>query len=1045
MRLAALFQNFISIALVALCFLSSASASDVGAGMEHNVVLKADGTVWSWGENYSGQLGNGSNVSSAHPVQVSLLDDVVEISVGGYHTLALKGDGTVWAWGNNRKGQIGDGTVENSAYPVEVTGLGSVVSIDAGMYHSMALTREGLVWVWGGNSNGQLGNGSFEKSPVPLLVNSISAVKEIIAGDWSSYALDNNDAVWLWGHSSYGEPHISTTASTLVSATALYVDWQDIIFSESNAQEIMLPDQSVVVVSQGIEHSLMLRPDGVILESGFEDYYTEADAIPIQTSGGLPGAKEVKWTGAVTMDLTPQLATGEGAKWRVGGHWYSSGDKAYLVEGTHTIEFGSGDGWLAPTPLTVDVVRGSDVTLSANFVASLGSLSITLDPVLDLSNQAKWRIRDGVWKNSGDVLTGLEAGEYWVEFLDVSDWRAPEALLVNIVTNETVSVNAEYKQQKGVVIVNLRPNDVVPLGSKWRVDGGRWFTGEAAIVELDPGSYSLEFSDVDGWQTPAPVSIDVDEHGLAVTAQYTQAGTGAAAAFVGSGVGPFVAQTEPTPDPVTVEEPVVIVVPNPAPVDEPPVVHVPDPVTPPVLVEEPVVAPSPVVDPLIDPLVDQPSEPLPTFAVARHIDVDTVATEVLEKGIYKAATIEYVGAASFYTLDVVHGRKYLFRSAAEGAVQVSFYDTSGQLNRTYAAQEGQVFNFAWIAPETERYFIKVEFNDGWSTGPIQLSHSERGVRNDFNSDGESDVLGRDEHDALSLLYMEQGKFGGSVFTEYQVNRSLSEGWEIKLLDDFDGDLDTDILWRASSGHTAIWLMDGERLDEGSGLTSEYVSAQAGSWDVVDSGDFNGDGKADLLWRHKTSGQYALWMMDGVNVLNESGLLPNQAGGVAGWQVDDIGDFNGDGRSDLLWRHMLNGQIAVWFMDGLNTLDNSGLVTDHFVSHESHWQVVAVDDFDADGKSDVLWHNSREGYLYIWFMDGTSVASSDYVTNYVDPNSVWNLVQVGDYNGDGKADLLWQGNESKQLYTWLMSGIHPIGDIETVTDGADLGKWKVLGK
>lgn len=161
--------------------------SAISAGPYHNLALKSDRTVRAWGYNAAGQLGNGVSGSGAEshtPVQVlgadgiGFLDDVVAISAGGNHSLALKSDGTVWAWGWNSRGQLGNGTTMGSNTAVQVCGMGgagylsNIVEISAGYEHSIALRSDGVVWAWGCNTNGEFGNGTITRSttPVPSLM-----------------------------------------------------------------------------------------------------------------------------------------------------------------------------------------------------------------------------------------------------------------------------------------------------------------------------------------------------------------------------------------------------------------------------------------------------------------------------------------------------------------------------------------------------------------------------------------------------------------------------------------------------------------------------------------------------------------------------------------------------------------------------------------------------------------------------------------------------------------------------------------------------------
>ena len=121
----------------------------IAGGDSHSLALKSDGTVWAWGYNGCGQLGDGSTTNRLTPVQVSGLTGVVAIAGGGSHSLALKSDGTVWAWGCNDYGQLGDGTTTNRLTPVQVSGLTGVVAIAGGGAHSLALKSDGTVWAWG--------------------------------------------------------------------------------------------------------------------------------------------------------------------------------------------------------------------------------------------------------------------------------------------------------------------------------------------------------------------------------------------------------------------------------------------------------------------------------------------------------------------------------------------------------------------------------------------------------------------------------------------------------------------------------------------------------------------------------------------------------------------------------------------------------------------------------------------------------------------------------------------------------------------------------
>ena len=176
------FLIVLSIVSIALSGVSSAQTkvTAVGGGEIHSAALKEDGTVWTWGENSLGQLGNGTvgfPASSNKPVQVKdpadqtgYLTGVIAIACGDYNTMALKADGTVFSWGANNAGQLGNGTTVNKTLPVQVSGLSDVIAIDCGNGHSLAVKSDGTAWAWGGNWGGQLGDGTTVQRNTPVII-----------------------------------------------------------------------------------------------------------------------------------------------------------------------------------------------------------------------------------------------------------------------------------------------------------------------------------------------------------------------------------------------------------------------------------------------------------------------------------------------------------------------------------------------------------------------------------------------------------------------------------------------------------------------------------------------------------------------------------------------------------------------------------------------------------------------------------------------------------------------------------------------------------
>jgi alpha-tubulin suppressor-like RCC1 family protein len=178
----------------------------ISAGFYHSLALKRDGTVWAWGLDNDGRLGDGGDGSQGPvPVQVSGLTGVTQVSAGGGHSLALKGDGSVWAWGANDRGELGDGTTQTRSVPVRVSGLSDVVEVAAGADHSLARTRDGRVWAWGADDEGQLGDGGGADRTTPAVVGGLSGIVSIAAGNVASAAIASDGRVWMWGANFFGQ------------------------------------------------------------------------------------------------------------------------------------------------------------------------------------------------------------------------------------------------------------------------------------------------------------------------------------------------------------------------------------------------------------------------------------------------------------------------------------------------------------------------------------------------------------------------------------------------------------------------------------------------------------------------------------------------------------------------------------------------------------------------------------------------------------------------------------------------------------------------
>lgn len=229
----------------------------IAAGTMHSVAVRNDGTVWAWGENNEGQLGDGTGDESEIPVQIKGLAGVIAVAAHSNHSLALKSDGTVWGWGKNKDGQLGDRTISNRETPVQVKGpegkgkLENVVAIATGDGFSMALKKDGTVWTWGNNKFGQLGIGSDAPRLVPVQVESLTNITAIAAGAVHALALHKDGTVWAWGNNDNGRLGDDSTTDHRSPVRVILALKKD-----------KIPFAGVTAIAAGGAHSLAIIKDG---------------------------------------------------------------------------------------------------------------------------------------------------------------------------------------------------------------------------------------------------------------------------------------------------------------------------------------------------------------------------------------------------------------------------------------------------------------------------------------------------------------------------------------------------------------------------------------------------------------------------------------------------------------------------------------------------------------------------------------------------------------------------------------------------------------
>jgi hypothetical protein len=285
------------------------------------------------------------------------------------------------------------------------------------------------------------------------------------------------------------------------------------------------------------------------------------------------------------------------------------------------------------------------------------------------------------------------------------------------------------------------------------------------------------------------------------------------------------------------------------------------------------------------------------------------------------------------------------------------------------------------------------------------------AHNDFNGDGRSDVLWRNDTGRVTDWLGNANSGLSGNFANADLNAGTD--WHIAGTGDFNGDGRSDIVWRNTNGDITDWLGQAN-----GNFTSNFGNAYYqldNSWHVAGTGDFNGDGHDDLLLRND-SGRVTDWLGQANGSGGFTGNFANaDANAGTDWHIAGTGDFNGDGRSDIVWRND-NGDVTDWLGQA-----SGGFVSNFgnaYYQVDNSWHIAGTGDFNGDGISDLLWRNDN-GRVTDWL--GQSNATGGFTSNFANADlnagTDWHIVSTGDFNGDSIDDILWR-NDNGDVTNWL---------------------------
>ncbi|MFA6135278.1 MAG: immunoglobulin domain-containing protein, partial [Phycisphaerae bacterium] len=1015
---------------------------NIAAGNYHALALHADGTVTSWGANNEGQ----STVPAG-------LTNVVAVAAGSYRSLALKADGTVLGWG-----------ITTSAAPA---GLSDVVAIAAGSMHSLALKADGTVVAWGFSNNGLIN--------VPA---GLSDVVAIAAGYNYSLALKNNGTVVIWGRNEYGTNAQVPAGLNNVTAVAggytrtfvikgdgAVVGWQPqgavpaaipggLVDPQALAQDIAVTsdgrlvvwnsyDAVAVPVYPDIDRTFSVASNGV----GFAIRDASADTVPVIVQ------QPVSQTLVDAQSVVLSVQAGGGGpyayQWRKNEVNIAGATASTLAFAS--VQFADAGNYDVVVTNPQGSTTSAVAVLSVNAVPTITGLSafnqlLAPGQALSLSVTATGTGALGYqWYYNGQLIPGAtganyspgsvtvqNSGWYHVAVTDSHGTRYSPPITVKVVplTTQVVTWGS-----------NLNGQNVVPAGLSNAVSID---THYQTILVLKRDGTVVAWGDNSNGQRNVPTGlVNVvaiaagSQHSLALKADSTIVAWGIATngiTSVPAGLVNVIAIDAGGDHTLALKNDGTVVAWGGN------------------------AAGQCTVPANLYNVVGVAAGAGFSLALKRDGTVAGWGNTTIPAGLsdviaisatnghalalrrdgmvfawganYNSQTTVPAGLASVSSVAAAWDSSVVLKQngtvVAWGARADSYSPYPGNISNGLAVAGGWLFWLALVdpSPVTAPVFttqpvtqaVGVGSNVGFSvtaTGtPAPAYQWQRlpagsGVWDNLSNGGT--YFGT----ITSTLTITGATWamGGDQFRCVVSNSAGSATSNpatltiLQPLSDFNFDGRPDLIWQnRNTGERGFWLMNGTAVGTYVSLATVNADLQ-----VVGYGDFNADGQADLVWSNLATGERKLWLMNGATMGSEVTL----ATVGTEWEIAGVADFNGDGKPDIVWQNTISGQRGMWLMNGTTV----GTFIE-FAVVGTEWQIAATGDFNGDGKPDIVWQNTISGQRGMWLMNGTTVGT---FIEFATVGTEWSIMGAADFNGDGHTDIVWQNAISGERGMWIMNG------------------------
>ncbi len=979
----------------------------IKAGPSHMVGIKADGSLWAWGNNYSNQLGDGSDVDRSSPVQIGNSTNWASVAPGFNHTVATKTDGTLWAWGYNNVGELGDGTTTNRSSPVQI-GNSTWGSVAAGGNYTIATKTDGSLWAWGDNTYGQLGDGSTMYRTSPVLIGSATNWATIATGQYHTIATKTDGTLWAWGRNDYGQlGDGSNTTKTSPMQIGSSMNWAS--------------------VAAGFNHTISTKTDGSLWAWGnngngqLGDGFTTFRASPVQIGSAITWASIAAgefhtiaiqtdgslWTwgkngngqlgdGSTTQNITP-VKIGSPMNWSsiTAGSSNTIAKKAdgslwawgYNTSG----QLGNGTQTQSLVPVQIVATGSSIVTVTAANTAGAASATPTL-----CMNSALTNITHSTTGATGiGTATGLPTGV-------TTAWASNTITVSGTPTsagtfNYSIPLTGGCGSESATGTITVTAANTISLSSSVNSDA-QTVNANNAITTITYSTTGATGATVNG--LPTGVVGNWLSNVFTISGTPSVSGTfNYTITLLGGGCG-------------TVTKTGSIVVINQATLGNYSTTSV-------ISGQNTSITPSAAPTNAASIVAYTNTNFSGVLTVNTTTGVVTV-TNAKQAGSYtltlKATSSTGLSATTTFTLTVTKPAcsQGLFSGSTSVTVGASPYSVAvGDFNGD-GKQDIATANYGSNS-------VSIRLGDGIGgfsgSTSVTLGASPYSVAvGDFNGDGKQDIATANYGSNSVSIRLGDGTGGFSGSTNVSVGTDPTS----VAVGDFNGDGKQDI---ASAIYTSNSVSI--RLGDGTGGFSGSTNVSVGSYPIsVAVGDFNGDGKQDIATANYGSNSVSIRLGDGTGGF--SGSTEVTVG--SGSRNIAVGDFNGDGKQDIATAIWVNNTVSIRLGDGTGGFSGSTNVS----VGNLPWN-VAVGDFNGDGKQDIATANYSSNTVSISLGNGSggfSVSTNVFVGS--GPASV----AVGDFNGDGKQDIAIANNIDGTVSIRLggVAIMNVLGNTNTVANG-----------